>query len=80
MACKPEDLAAELGVDEGDVRVLLRQLRESAPEMPDELVAWIRQTFDPHGEPTAPAGLYWPGADDEPRRRFGLGGDDPPAL
>jgi len=23
--------------------------------------------------------LYWPGADDEPRRRYGLGGPDPTA-
>lgn len=75
-----EDLAGDLGVDEGDVRVLLRQLGEQAPDMPDDLAAWIRQTFDPHGERTAPAGLYWPGADDELRRVFGLGGPDPTAL
>jgi hypothetical protein len=27
----------------------------------------------------APAGLYWPGADDEPRRVYGFGGPDPTA-
>ena len=81
MVSTPEDVAADLGVDVGDVRVLLRQLRESTPEMPDELVAWIRRTFDPHGERTAPPGLYWPGTDDEPPgRRFGLGGPDPTVL
>jgi hypothetical protein len=33
-----------------------------------------------HGDRTSPAGYYWPGADDEPRLRFGLGGPDPTAL
>ncbi len=74
-----QDLAADLGVDEGDVRVLLRQLGEHAPEMPDDLAAFLRRLLDPHGERTAPVGLYWPGADDEPRQRFGLGGPDPTA-
>jgi hypothetical protein len=32
-----EDLAADLGVGEGDVRVLLRQLGEQTPDLPDEL-------------------------------------------
>lgn len=73
------DLADELGVDEGDVRVLLRQLGEHTPEMPDDLAEWTRRTFDPHGERTAPAGLYGPGADDGPRQVFGLGGPDPTA-
>lgn len=74
-----DDLAADLGVDEGDVRVPLRQLGEQTPEMPDELVAFVRDLLDPHGERTAPVGLYWPGGDEEPRRRFGLGGPDPTA-
>ena len=74
-----EDLAAELGLDEGDVRVLLRQLGEQTPDIPDELAAFIRQAFDPHGERTAPAGLYWPGVEDEPRRAYGLGDPDPTA-
>ena len=75
-----DDLAADLGLDEGDIVVLLRELGEQTPEMPDELAAWIRRTFDPHGERTAPPGFYWPDADDEPRRAFGLGGPDPTAL
>ena len=62
---KADDLAADLGLDEGDVRVLLRQLGEQTPDMPDELATFLRQTFDPNGERTAPPGLYWPGADDE---------------
>ena len=69
-----------IGLDKGDVVVLLRQLGEETPEMPDELAAWIRRTFDLHGERSAPANLYWPGADDEPRRAFGLGWPDPTAL
>ncbi len=47
--------------------------------MPDDLAQWLRETFDPHGERTAPAGLYWPGSDDEPRLTHGLGGPDPTA-
>ena len=73
------DLAADLGVDDGDVRVLLRQLGEQTPDVPDELAAFLRELLDPHGERTAPPGFYWPGADDEPRRTFGLGGPDPTA-
>ncbi len=42
MARNPKDLAADLGVDEGDVRVLLQQLDEETPAMPDELAALIR--------------------------------------
>lgn len=75
----PDDLAADLGVDERDVRVLLRQLGEQTPDMPDELAAFLRDLLDPHGERTAPPALYWPGSDDEPRRTFGLGGPDPTA-
>ena len=47
--------------------------------MPDELAAFLRDLPDPHGERTAPPGFYLPGADDEPRRTFGLGGPDPTA-
>jgi hypothetical protein len=73
------DLAADLGVDAGDVDILLDQLDEPALDLPDELAAFLRDVLDPHGERTAPAGLYWLGADDEPRRVFGLGGPDPTA-
>jgi hypothetical protein len=74
-----EDLATNLGVYEGDVRVLLRQLGEQTPDLPDELASFLRELLDPHGERTAPAGLYWPGAHDEPRRTYGVGGPDPTA-
>ena len=74
-----DDLADELSLDEGDVRVLLRQLGENPPDMPDDLVAFLRLIFDPAGERTAPAGFYWPGANDEPRPLYGLGGPDPTA-
>ena len=73
------DLAADLGVDEGDVRVLLRQLGEHTPDMTDELASFLRQLLDPNGERTSAPGFYWPGADNRPRRRFGLGGPDPTA-
>jgi hypothetical protein len=69
------DLAAE---DTGDVDVVLEQLGERDPQPPEELAGFVRQLLDPHGERTAPAGLYWPGAD-EPRRVYGLGGPDPTA-
>ena len=74
------DLAADLGVDEGDVDVLLGQLDERGELLPDELAGFLRGVLDPHGERTAPPGFYWPGSDDErPRRRYGLGGPDPTA-
>ena len=59
--------------------MLVRQLGEQTPEMPDELASFIRHAFDPNGERTAPANFYWPGADDEPRPWYGLGGPDPTA-
>jgi hypothetical protein len=72
------EFAADLGVDEGDVDVLLELLDEHAPQLPDDLAGFLRDVLDPHGERTAPPGLYWPGADPEPRR-YGLGGPDPTA-
>ncbi len=74
-----DDLAANLGLDAGDVRVLLRHLGEQTPDMPDELAVFLRQMLDPNGERTAPPSFYWPGADDEPRPAYGLGGPDPTA-
>jgi hypothetical protein len=74
-----EDPGADLGVDEGDVGVLLKQLGERTPDLPDELTAFLRRLLNPHGERTAPSGLYWPGADPEPPRVYGLGGPDPTA-
>ncbi len=75
-----EDLAADLGVEEDDVLVLLRQLGELTPEPPDDLLEFLRLLLDPHGERTAPANLFWPRAEDQPRRVYGLGGPDPTAL
>ena len=72
-------LAADLGVGEGDVDVLLDLLDEHSPELPDELAAFLRRVVDPHGERTAPPGLYWPGAHPQPRGMYGLGGPDPTA-
>jgi hypothetical protein len=74
-----EDLASDLGLDEGDFRVSLRQLGEQTPDMPDELAAFLRRMFDPNGERTSPPNFYWPGAEDEPRPVYGLGGPDPTA-
>jgi hypothetical protein len=79
MAATTSDLATDLGVDEGDVAVLLDLLDEQTPVLGDELAAFLRRVLDPHGERTAPPRLYWPGEDDEPRRTFGLGGPDPTA-
>ena len=72
-------LAADLGVDEGDVDVLLELLDEPARELPDEVAGFLQRVLDPHGERTAPPGMYWPGSDDRPRPRYGLGGPDPTA-
>ena len=57
----------------------LALLDERAPELSDDLASFLRSVLDPHGERTAPAGLYWPGADDGLRRVYGLGGPDPTA-
>jgi hypothetical protein len=54
-------------------------LDEPAPELSGDLAGFLRDVLDPHGERTAPPGLYWPGADPEPPRRYGLGGPDPTA-
>ena len=80
MATTTADLAAHLSVDEGDVDVLLELLDEPPGVLADDLAEFLREVFDPHGERTAPAGLYWPDADPRPRRAFGLGGPDPTAL
>ena len=79
MASTTSDLAADLGINEGDVDVVLELFDEHGPELDDDDAEFLRRVFDPHGERTAPAGLYWPGTDDEPRRRYGLGGPDPTA-
>jgi hypothetical protein len=79
MAITTADLAADLGVDEGDVDVLLELLDERARELPIDLAGFLRDVLDSQGERTAPVGLYWPGTDEEPRRAYGLGGPDPTA-
>jgi hypothetical protein len=79
MATTATALAADLGVGEGDIDVLLDLLDERSPELSDELAAFLCRVLDPHGERTAPPGLYWPGADVRPRRTYGLGGPDPTA-
>jgi hypothetical protein len=80
MATTATTLAADLGVDEGDVDVLLDLLDEHSPEqLSDELAAFLRRVLDPHGERTAPPALYWPAADRRPHRTYGLGGPDPTA-
>ena len=67
------DLADDLGVDEADVSLLLARLSEDDPDLTggtlsvdtvsDYTASFIRQQLDPHGERTAPAGLYWPDAE-----------------
>lgn len=79
MTTTATDLAADLGVTEGDITVMLGLLDDDAPELPDDVAALVRQLLDPHGERTAPPGLYWPDADPQPPRAFGLGGPDPTA-
>jgi hypothetical protein len=60
------DLAADLGIDEGDIDVVLELLGEDEPdlraaELPDDVASFVRRLLDPHGERIAPATLYWPG-------------------
>jgi hypothetical protein len=52
MATTAVALADELGVDEGDVEVLLQQLGEHEHRLPAELATFIRAVFDPEGERT----------------------------
>ena len=73
MAATATTLAADLGVHKGDVDVLLELLDEHSPELSNQLAAFLRRVFDPHGERTAPRGLYRPGAGPRPHRTFGLG-------
>ena len=49
------ELAADLGVDVGDDGVLLEQLDERDPQLPDERAAFLPRLLDPHDERTAPA-------------------------
>jgi hypothetical protein len=81
------DLASDLGVDDGDVTVMLAALAEAEPdltggdlpgEVSGEAVSFVRTLLDPHGERTTPE-LYRPGADPHTPRMFGLGGPDPTA-
>jgi hypothetical protein len=71
-----EDLAADLGVDEGDVAVLLTQFGQRPPDVSDEAAAFLRRLLDPHEGRTLPPSLFWPNVEDEPRRMYGLGGPD----
>lgn len=53
MATTVMDLAGDLGVDVGDVEILLEQLGEREPELHDELASFSCRVLDPHGERTA---------------------------
>jgi hypothetical protein len=81
MTTTAADLAADLGVAEGDITVLLEQLGEGvdalADDLADDLAGFLRDVLDPHGERST-TGLYWPGTKPG-RRRYGLGGPDPTA-
>ena len=78
MATTATTLAADLGVDEGDIDVLLDLLDEHPPELPDELAAFLRGEFDPHGERTAPTrALLARRRPPQARGTYGLGGPDP---
>lgn len=57
------ELADMLALDPGDVRVIVEQLGDD-PDAPLDAAqcGFLRGVFDPHGERTAPAALYWPGA------------------
>jgi hypothetical protein len=61
------DLAADLGVDEGDVDVLLNQLDESKQELLDDLAV-----LDPHGERTGRQGCTGRALSRRRRGRTGL--------
>jgi hypothetical protein len=54
-------LAAQLGVSEGDIVVLLEDLGTPADAIPDDIADDIRLVLDPFGVRTGPPELYWPG-------------------
>jgi hypothetical protein len=62
-----EELADQLGVDPGDVRVLLAQLGEHADTIRYVIGAEIRDPLNHFGERTVP-GLWWPGSDPDAGR------------
>jgi hypothetical protein len=64
-----------VGACEGDVDVLLGQLGERAARLPNDLASFLRSVLDPHGERTAPVGLYWlrPAATSRSNTRTSLG-------
>jgi hypothetical protein len=61
------ELADQLSVDPGDIRVLLAQMGEHAVPTTDELAAQIRDQLNPFGERTVD-GLYWPHSDPDTDR------------
>lgn len=62
-----DELADQLGVDPGDLRVLLAQLGEHDDTMSDAIGAEIRDQLNRFGERTVP-GLWWPGSDPDAGR------------
>ena len=71
------DLAADLGVDDGDVHVLLDRLDERGEQLPDELAGFLRRVLDPHGERTAAGAVVVGCAPRGGGAATGLGGPDP---
>lgn len=62
------ELAADLGVGEGDVQYLVSEMIDLHDDkIPPDICGEIRLMLNPHGERTAPANLYWPGHVEEPR-------------
>ena len=63
-------LAEDLGMlQDDDVRAYISDVLEldlHDAEIPPEIAADVRTAFNPHGERTAPANLYWPGHDELP--------------
>ena len=53
------ELARDLGVSPGDVRTVLAWMGVASIELTPEECGAVREILDPHGERTAPAGLYW---------------------
>lgn len=69
----PDELADELGVDPGDIRVLLARLDPETGGVLDdgtissEYAAAVRDQLDHFGERSVPA-LWWPGSDPDAGR------------
>ena len=74
-----DNLLADLGVEEGDIDVLLELLDERSPELSDELAAFLRRCSTHTASAPRLLGSTGRMRLKAPSSMFGLGGPDPTA-